>query len=107
MPLVDDSNDLFAWNELPVAIPEIKNADSSVTMIFSGSAVVDSFNTSGFGKDLVNWIGPDGTSMPTVPRYACEGLSTKDTWSTASNSNPNEMIEACFDDGIKYPVGMY
>ena len=45
------SNDLFAWNELPLAIPEIKNADSSVTMIFSGSAVVDSLNTSGFGKD--------------------------------------------------------
>lgn len=45
------SNDLFAWKELPVAIPEFKNADSSTTMIFSGSAVVDSFNTSGFGKD--------------------------------------------------------
>ena len=45
------SNDLFAWKELPVAIPEIKNNDSSTTMIFSGSAVVDSFNTSGFGKD--------------------------------------------------------
>ena len=45
------SNDLFAWHELPLAIPEIQNADSSVNMIFSGSAVVDSFNTSGFGKD--------------------------------------------------------
>src|SRR6187455_2060115 len=45
------SNDLFAWKELPVAIPEIKNNDSSTTMIFSGSAVVDSSNTSGFGKD--------------------------------------------------------
>lgn len=62
--------------------------------------------TSGFGKDLVNWIGPDGTSIPTVPRYACEGLSKKDTWSTTSNSNSNEFIAACFADGIKYPVGM-
>ena len=45
------SSDLFAWQQQPLAIPEIQNADSSVTMIFSGSAVVDSFNTSGFGKD--------------------------------------------------------
>lgn len=45
------STDLFAWQQEPLAIPEIKNNDSIVTMIFSGSAVVDSFNTSGFGKD--------------------------------------------------------
>jgi len=45
------SSDLFEWKEWPVAIPEINNGDSTVTMIFSGSAVVDSFNTSGFGKD--------------------------------------------------------
>jgi len=45
------SNDLFEWKEWPVAMPEFKNADSSTTMIFSGSAVIDSFNTSGFGKE--------------------------------------------------------
>jgi fructan beta-fructosidase len=43
------STDLFSWTEWPLAIPEIQNADSTTTMIFSGSAVVDSFNTSGFG----------------------------------------------------------
>lgn len=42
------SKDLKTWEELPVAIPEIINADSSATMVFSGSAVVDSMNTSGF-----------------------------------------------------------
>ncbi|MES2796533.1 MAG: glycoside hydrolase family 32 protein [Bacteroidota bacterium] len=42
------SKDLKTWEELPVAIPEIINADSSVTMVFSGSAVVDSMNTTGF-----------------------------------------------------------
>jgi fructan beta-fructosidase len=45
------SNDLFEWKQWPLAIPEIINADSTATMIFSGSAVVDSFNTSGFGKE--------------------------------------------------------
>jgi alpha-mannosidase len=62
--------------------------------------------TSGFGKDLVNWIGPDGTSMPAVPRYACEELSDESTWQTASWTNSIEFIETCFDNGIKYPVGM-
>lgn len=42
------SKDLKTWEELPLAIPEIMNADSSTTMVFSGAAVVDSLNTSGF-----------------------------------------------------------
>lgn len=41
------SQDLLHWRHLPVAIEEyVKNGDS--TMIFSGSAVVDSNNTTGF-----------------------------------------------------------
>ncbi len=44
------SNDLFSWKQQALAIPEQMNADSSTTMIFSGSAVTDSFNTSGFGS---------------------------------------------------------
>ncbi|MBL0327646.1 MAG: glycoside hydrolase family 32 protein [Cytophagaceae bacterium] len=42
------SKDLKKWEELPVAIPEKKNADGTTTMIFSGCAVIDSLNTSGF-----------------------------------------------------------
>ena len=50
------STDLIHWIQLPVAIPEGKNV-----MIFSGSAVVDSNNTSGFGKDgKFEWL----LSMP-------------------------------------------
>lgn len=43
------SKDLMKWKQTAVAIPEYKNADGTMTMIFSGTAVVDSFNTSGFG----------------------------------------------------------
>ena len=43
------SKDLMKWKETGVAIPEYKNADGTTTMIFSGTAIVDSFNTSGFG----------------------------------------------------------
>ena len=38
------SEDLISWEELPVAIP-----DDATHAIFSGSAVVDYFNTTGFG----------------------------------------------------------
>ncbi len=62
--------------------------------------------TSAFGKDLVNWIGPDGTSIPAVPRYACEELSMHSTWQTESWTNSNSFIEKCFENGIQYPVGM-
>jgi fructan beta-fructosidase len=40
------SPDLMHWKHLPVAIPEL---ETSRTMIFSGSAVVDKDNTSGLG----------------------------------------------------------
>ncbi|RNC65514.1 glycoside hydrolase family 38 C-terminal domain-containing protein [Proteiniphilum sp. X52] len=62
--------------------------------------------TSAFGKDLVNWIGPDGTSLPAVPRYVVEELSTETTWQTESWTNSNSFIEKCFANGIQYPVGM-
>ncbi len=62
--------------------------------------------TSSFGKDLVNWIGPDGTEILAVPRYACEELSNESTWQTDSWTNSNQFIETCFENGIQYPVGM-
>ena len=42
------SKDLLHWKELPVAIPEDEKY-----AIFSGSAVVDTNNSAGFGKDAI------------------------------------------------------
>lgn len=44
------SKDLLNWKHLPVAIPEIETKDTT-TWIFSGCAVLDTKNTSGFGKN--------------------------------------------------------
>ncbi|MBS1661326.1 MAG: glycoside hydrolase family 32 protein [Bacteroidetes bacterium] len=45
------SKDLLHWNRLPIAIPEkIDRTKKDTTWIFSGSAVWDKDNTSGFGK---------------------------------------------------------
>jgi len=62
--------------------------------------------TRAYGGELVNWIGPDGTSILTVPRYACEELESNSTWQTNAWANSEEYLQACFRDGIKHPVGM-
>jgi levanase/fructan beta-fructosidase len=44
------TTDFVHWKHLPVAIPEIVTKDTT-TWIYSGSAVLDKDNTSGFGKN--------------------------------------------------------
>lgn len=58
-----------------------------------------------YGGELVNWIGPDGTDILTVPRYACEALSNE-VWHTIGNDNSDAYLAACFAAGIEHPVGM-
>jgi len=60
----------------------------------------------GFGNGIIHWIGPDGTSLPAVPRYACEELEKNSTWQTASWNNSNEYLQACAAAHVSYPVGM-
>lgn len=62
--------------------------------------------TAAHGGELVDWQGPDGTKITTVPRYAIESLLPKSTWQTIAWNNSEEYIDAAFKYGIKYPVGM-
>jgi len=62
--------------------------------------------TRAHGGELVNWIGPDGSSLVTVPRYKIENLTPGSTWETIGNSNSLEYINAAFNYGIESPVGM-
>ena len=39
---------------------------------------------SAYGGELVNWVGPDGTRLTTVPRYACEDLQPGSCWQSIS-----------------------
>jgi alpha-mannosidase len=59
-----------------------------------------------FGGELVNWIGPDGTVIPTVPRYAMESLKPNSTWETIANNNSSNFVQSAFRAGIEHPVGM-
>src|SRR5690606_11452112 len=40
--------------------------------------------TSAYGGELVNWIGPEGTSILSVPRYASEAFEQNSTWQTTA-----------------------
>ena len=62
--------------------------------------------TRAHGGELVNWIGPDGTGITTVPRYEIEKLKPGSTWETIGNANSPEYIKAAFDYGIINPIGM-
>jgi alpha-mannosidase len=62
--------------------------------------------TRAFGGELVNWIGPDGTSILAVPRYEMESLHRDSTWETIANASSTDFVRAAFQAGIKHPVGM-
>lgn len=62
--------------------------------------------TRAHGKELVNWVGPDGASILTSPRYAIEALKPESTWETIGNGNSSRFVSSAFKDGIKNPVGM-
>ena len=59
-----------------------------------------------YGGELVNWTGPDGSCILTVPRYACEDLAENSVWQTTAWANSKPYLDACFRAGIVHPVGM-
>ncbi|HEV2478541.1 MAG TPA: glycoside hydrolase family 38 C-terminal domain-containing protein [Puia sp.] len=62
--------------------------------------------TRAHGGELVNWIGPDGTALLTVPRYAVEALKPHSTWETIAENNSLAYVLTAFRAGIHEPVGM-
>jgi Alpha-mannosidase len=62
--------------------------------------------TRNYGGEMINWQGPDGTLLPTVPRYGIEALDKHSTWQTTASTNSKEYLDAAFKAGIKHPVGM-
>lgn len=59
--------------------------------------------TTGVDAEVLNWVGPDGTSIPAVPRYACEDLGS--TCYIESFGGELDYVEKCIAHGIKHPVG--
>lgn len=62
--------------------------------------------TRAFGGELVQWQGPDGTQLLTVPRYRSEALAPNSTWQTTAWNNGRSYIQSALTAGIKNPIGM-
>ncbi|RIX59653.1 hypothetical protein D3P08_05830 [Paenibacillus nanensis] len=60
---------------------------------------------SGVDHELVNWVGPDGSSLPCVPRYACEDLVN--CWETEAAEMEDSFIAKCAEHGINRPIGSF
>lgn len=60
--------------------------------------------TAGFDAAVVNWIGPDGTSIAAVPRYQCEDLQA--VFATESVDATEAFARKCLNHGIDPPAGM-
>ena len=62
--------------------------------------------TAPYGGETVNWIGSDGSSILTSPRYECEAAEKNSVWQTTAWNNGDNYIRASRAAGIKHPVGM-
>ena len=62
--------------------------------------------TRAFGGETVNWIGPDGNKLITVPRYATEELAKNSTWQTEAWTNSSKYYSAAMEYGVQHPVAM-
>ena len=58
------------------------------------------------GGESINWIGPDSTAIPTIPRYDAELLEENSTWQTTAWINSPKYLQNCFKAGIEHPAGM-
>lgn len=60
--------------------------------------------TRGMDAELVNWIGPDGSSVLAVPRYVQERLLN--VWETEATEVTPDYAQRCVEHGIPQPAGM-
>ena len=77
---------------------------------FSGAVLKDPGTAwggyaAGFDAETVNWVGPDGSTITTVPRYACEGLQK--VYETEAADVKPAFARKCLEHGIRHPVGTY
>jgi levanase/fructan beta-fructosidase len=86
------STDLVHWKHLPVAIPEVING-SDTTWIFSGSAVSDKNNTSGFCKSKDCFVAIYTAHQPNLKKESQYIAYSNDGGMTYTNYSSNPVID--------------
>jgi fructan beta-fructosidase len=85
------SADLVHWNHLPIAIPEIINKDT--TWIFSGCAVLDKNNSSGFCKGKNCIVAIFTAHQPNLKKESQFIAYSNDGGMTFTNYEHNPVID--------------
>ncbi|MBM3187341.1 MAG: glycoside hydrolase [Chloroflexi bacterium] len=85
-------------------LPQVLRSLGYVRAVLKNPSTAWGGYTVGRDASIVNWVGPDGTAIPTVPRYACEEL--RECWRTESVQPDAEFAAKCAAHGIAYPTGM-
>ncbi len=87
------------------AMPQILRSFGFERAVLKNPSTAWAGYCAGYDAQTVLWVGPDGTSIPTVPRYACEALVN--TWQTESCLPGEQFLEKCAARGIQQPAGMW
>jgi fructan beta-fructosidase len=101
------SNDFFSWQQGNVALNQILNADGSITLIFSGSAVIDSLNTTGFATQsgqtplvaiyTANTTAANGTAI-SQNQFLSYSLDNGQTWQPYAKNPVLDIASTQFRD---------
>lgn len=84
-------------------LPQILKSFGYRRAVLKNSTCWGGYHAPTLDADLVHWVGPDGSSIPTVPRYAVEPLVPPAT--IASAQPTTALIDRCLAVGIEHPAG--
>ncbi|HEY2586354.1 MAG TPA: twin-arginine translocation signal domain-containing protein [Tepidisphaeraceae bacterium] len=84
-------------------LPQILKSFGYRRAVLKNSTCWGGYHAPTLDADLVHWVGPDGTGITTVPRYAIEQLVAPATMAGAQPTTA--FIDRCLAAGIEHPAG--
>ena len=89
------------------ALPQILNSLGFKRAVLKNSTCWGGY-TAGVDKEILFWVGPDGSRIACVPRYACEDLVL--CWAIQGSGYDKAAMDVfaakCLRMGIAHPVGV-
>lgn len=89
------------------SLPQILNSLGFKRAVLKNSTCWGGY-TKGIDKEIVFWVGPDGSRIACVPRYECEDLIFCWAIQGSGYDKPamDKFPQKCVDKGIKHPAAI-
>jgi alpha-mannosidase len=84
-------------------LPQVLKSLGYRRAVLKNSTCWGGYHAATIDADIVWWVGPDGSEIPAVPRYASEALVAPATEEGAQP--PGGFVERCMTAGITHPAG--